>query len=205
MVHAEDAQFHLSTQCAQLNKRKTEGSPGARPATGILTSRGAFAGSARSATGNLLYLSCQARQEPGVPNMSWLHAHFSEQLAFPAIFGFDPTQDDTELRLRHGRVLENGQLNALKEGKRKLVRKQERHAGTGDLEATDATAWRMAGRGQTAFARQRWANRVSFNARAHRACDGLIGHVEVQDFLEVPQLTLPKSDMTTRLPSRRES
>src|SRR5260370_18284511 len=42
------------------------------------------------------------RPERGAPNMSWLHAHFSRDLAFHVIFSFDPQTNGRDLSLRHG-------------------------------------------------------------------------------------------------------
>jgi hypothetical protein len=44
------------------------------------------------------------RPERGKPNMSWLHAHFSKDLAVHAIFGFDQAKNGSELWLAHGYV-----------------------------------------------------------------------------------------------------
>ena len=54
------------------------------------------------------------RPERGAPNMSWLHAHFSRDLAMHAIFSFDP-QPTGELTLAHGYVVDSGKVFGLKD------------------------------------------------------------------------------------------
>ena len=57
------------------------------------------------------------RPERGAPAMSWLHAHFSRDLAIHAILGFDPARDNGRaLWLAHGYVVERGKVFGLKAG-----------------------------------------------------------------------------------------
>lgn len=67
------------------------------------------------------------RPERGKPNMSWLHAHFSKELAVHGIFGFDQSRNGDELWLAHGYVLENGRVFGLKAGTGAVKRPQERY------------------------------------------------------------------------------
>ena len=77
------------------------------------------------------------RPERGKPNMSWLHAHFSPDLAFHAIFGFDERANGTELWLAHGYMLDHGTVYGLKAATGRTERAQERYAESVELELTD--------------------------------------------------------------------
>ena len=143
------------------------------------------------------------RPERGAPNMSWLHAHFSKDLAIHAIFSFDPAGNGTELSLTHGYVVEKGQVFGLKAGTGRTVRKSDRFASTVELELTDKTGrvWRLQAWGLTAFPWQCWANMVAFNVLARWEMNGLVGYGEIQDFFELPQLTRLNASQTTRVAS----
>lgn len=140
------------------------------------------------------------RPERGAPNMSWLHAHFSKDLAIHAIFSFDPEMNGTELSLAHGYVVENGEIFGLKEGRGVTVRTMERYADTIALTLVDRDdrEWRLQGKGLTTFPWQCWPNMIAFNVLAEWQCNGLTGHGEVMDFFEAPQLTKLNSNPATR-------
>lgn len=144
------------------------------------------------------------RPERGKPNMSWLHAHFSKDLAFHGIFGFDPAKNGSELWLAHGYVLEKGEVYGLKAGRGRVERPQERYPERIALELTDRAdrAWKAEGRALTTFPWQCWPNMVSFNSLAEWRMDGRVGHGEVQDFFELPQLNGLNATAATRRPSR---
>lgn len=144
------------------------------------------------------------RPERGKPNMSWLHGHFSEDLAFHGIFGFDPAQNGSELWLAHGYVLERGKVYGLKAGTGRVVRSQERYAERLQLELTDSAGrvWKPEGRALTTFPWQCWPNMVAFNALAQWQLQGQSGYGEVQDFFELPQLNMLNAAEATRRPSR---
>lgn len=142
------------------------------------------------------------RPERGAPNMSWLHAHFSRDLAVHAIFSFDPADNGTRLSLAHGYVLERGQVLGLKAGAGRVQRRPERYAESVELELTDRNdrVWRLQARGCTTFPWQCWANMVSFNVLAQWVCEGQAGWGEIQDFFELPQLNALNAAPATRVP-----
>jgi len=140
------------------------------------------------------------RPERGAPNMSWLHAHFSRDLAFHAIFSFDPRTNGRELSLAHGYVVERGQLVGLKAAHGETSRQRERYARTVNLTLVDSAdrEWRLDAEGLTTFPWQCWPNMVSFNVLGRWRCGNLVGYGEIQDFFEMPQLTALNADPVTR-------
>ncbi len=144
------------------------------------------------------------RPERGKPNMSWLHAHFSKDLAVHAIFGFEDQRNGDELWLAHGYVLENGRVLGLKAGTGRVERPQERYPERLELTVTtsDDRVWRLEGRASTTFPWQCWPNMVSFNSLCEWQMNGLTGHGEVQDFFELPKLNALNSVPATRRESR---
>jgi len=131
------------------------------------------------------------RPERGKPTMSWLHAHFSKDLAMHAIFGFDPAKNGHELWLAHGYVLDRGQVYGLKAGAGRVTRKQERYADALQLDLTDSRGrnWRLNGKGMTTFPWQCWPNMVSFNCLGE------------WDFFELPVLNALNSEPATLVKS----
>lgn len=143
------------------------------------------------------------RPERGAPNMSWLHAHFSRDLAVHAIFSFDPATNGRDLALAHGYVVRTGEVFGLKAASGHTTRTRDRFPDTVELTVTDSsdTTMTLRGEGLTSFPWLCWPNMVSFNALARWTCDGMTGHGEVQDFFELPQLTRLNADPATRIPS----
>jgi hypothetical protein len=154
------------------------------------------------------------RPERNKPNMSWLHAHFSKDLAVHAIFGFDHQRNGEELWLAHGYVMDKGRIRGLKAGTGRVERPQERYPERLQLQVTDVDdrVWHLDGRALTTFPWQCWPNMVSFNALCEWSMRGTLrggdiggtlqGHGEVQDFFELPQLNALNSVDATRRPSR---
>ncbi len=140
------------------------------------------------------------RPERGAPNMSWLHAHFSRDLAIHVIFSFDPLRNGTELQLAHGYVVENGAIFGLKQGSGKTRRRVERYADRVELDLVDSAdrEWKLTGRGLTRFPWQCWPQMVAFNVLAEWQCNGLTGHGEIMDFFEAPQLSALNAHEDTR-------
>jgi hypothetical protein len=143
------------------------------------------------------------RPERGAPNMSWLHAHFSKDLAFHVIFSFDPRTNGRDLSLAHGYVVERGQIFGLKAARGTTKRTRERYADTVDLVLVDSAdrEWKLSAQGLTSFPWQCWPNMVSFNVLGRWQCGSLIGYGEIQDFFEMPQLTALNADAATRVPA----
>lgn len=140
------------------------------------------------------------RPERGAPNMSWLHAHFSKDLAIHAIFSFDPSRNGTDLALTHGYVAEKGEIYGLKEGTGVTARRIERYADTVELRLVDKDdrEWRLTGKGLTTFPWMCWPNMIAFNVLAEWQCNGMTGHGEVMDFFEGPQLTKLNANSKSR-------
>lgn len=143
------------------------------------------------------------RPERGAPNMSWLHAHFSEDLAIHGIFSFDPQTNGTTLSLAHGYVLEKGKVFGLKRGRGQVARQPERYAQRVELELTDSTdrVWRPKAHGLTAFPWQCWPNMVAFNVLGKWECGRLEGYGEIMDFFELPQLNALNGEPKTHVAS----
>ncbi len=138
------------------------------------------------------------RPERGAPNMSWLHAHFSRDLAMHAIFSFDPTTNGRLLKLAHGYVVEHGKVFGLREAHGETLR--ERYAESVQLVLVDSAdrEWNLSAEGLTTFPWQCWPNMVSFNVLGRWRCGNLVGYGEIQDFFEMPQLTALNADPATR-------
>jgi hypothetical protein len=145
------------------------------------------------------------RPERGGPPMSWLHAHFSKDLAVHAIFGFDPTQDNgRELWLAHGYVLERGKVFGLKAATGQTQRRQERYPDSVTLQLTDVAnrSWELRGKALTTFPWLFVPNNVGFNSLLEWTCNGQKGYGEAMDFVELPSLTALNSDPATLRASR---
>jgi hypothetical protein len=131
------------------------------------------------------------RAERGGPNMSWLHAHFSDDYAIHAIFSFDETTAGRELTLMHGYALRDGKVSGLAAGTGVTVRDEEFFARTVEFTVLDADGneHHVVGRGMTRFPWQCWPNMVGFNVLAQWHSAGLTGYGEIQDFVDVTRLT----------------
>jgi hypothetical protein len=131
------------------------------------------------------------RAERGGPNMSWLHAHFSDDYALHAIFAFDEATGGRDLALMHGYVLRAGTVAGLARGSGITIRDGEFYARAIELDVVDADGGRhhLTGRGLTRFPWQAWPNMVGFNVLAQWESDGLTGYGEVQDFVDLTRLT----------------
>ena len=141
------------------------------------------------------------RPERGAPNMSWLHAHFSRDLAMHAIFSFDPEANGISLSLAHGYVVERGKIFGLKEahGRRSAASVMPRPSTSSSSTAPTANG-SLSAEGLTTFPWQCWPNMVSFNVLGRWRCGDLVGYGEIQDFFEMPQLTALNAAPATRAP-----
>ena len=140
------------------------------------------------------------RPERGAPPMSWLHGHFSKDLAFHAIFGFDPEKGAEDLWLAHGYVLEKGKVYGLKAGRGRVERRQEWYAEHMALELTDSAGrvWTPQARALTTFPWFWEPNTITYNPLCEWTLNGLTGHGEVMEFMELPQITALNSNPATR-------
>tara|TARA_R110002094_G_C4903603_1_gene210470 strand:- start:761 stop:1597 length:837 start_codon:yes stop_codon:yes gene_type:complete len=131
------------------------------------------------------------RPERGAPAMSWLHAHFSQDFAIHAIFGFDPARENgRDLWLAHGYVLDRGKVFGLKAGTGQAVRNQERYPETVALRLTDSDdrVWNLNGRALTTMPWIYVPNSIGFNTLSEWTCAEQRGYGEIMDFIELPVL-----------------
>jgi hypothetical protein len=131
------------------------------------------------------------RAERGGPNMSWLHAHFSDDYAMHAIFSFDETAAGRDLTLMHGYVLRDGEALGLVSGQGTTIRDADFYARTVELTLLDVAGneHRFTARGMTRFPWQCWPNMVGFNVLAEWQSAGATGYGEIQDFVDLTRLT----------------
>ncbi|MDV8070721.1 hypothetical protein R4P64_29765 [Rhodococcus sp. IEGM 1366] len=127
------------------------------------------------------------RSEHQGHTMSWLHAHFSKDLAFHGIFDFDPSggpDAPTELTLEHGYIVDHGQLRGLASGRGRTVR-QGFFAKTVELELVDGDGreYSLTGLGRTSFPWQAGPGTVGYNVLAEWRHNGQEGWGEIQDFI----------------------
>jgi hypothetical protein len=144
------------------------------------------------------------RPERGKPNMSWLHAHFSDQLAMHAILSYDWEKDGgSELLLNHGYVLADGKVLGLKRGRGTAHRLTERYAERIELELTDRNdrVWRFESEALTLFPWNPWPNMLGYNVLARWQCEGQSGYGEIQDLTEIPPMTRLNADPRTAVAS----
>lgn len=132
-------------------------------------------------------------------NMSWLHAHFSKDLAIHAIFDFDHTGGPdavTDAPVVHGYVLDHGEVFGLASGHSRTVR-EGYYAKSVEIEVVDSAGrtWKLSGAGRTSFPWQAGPGTVGFNVLAEWRCGELRGWGEIQDFVGPQNLTA----MYTRL------
>ncbi|MGT2476614.1 DUF7064 domain-containing protein [Paraburkholderia terrae] len=145
------------------------------------------------------------RPERGAPNMSWLHAHFSERFAVHAIFSFDENEGGKTLSLSHGYVLQDGKVYGLKAGTGNTIRVHDRYPEHIQLAVTDSAdrTWELQGDATTTFPWQCWPNMVAFNTLTRWRCQGETGYGEVMDFFEVPSLTRLNSEQVPSVSDNR--
>jgi hypothetical protein len=135
----------------------------------------------------------RGQQPPATPNMSWLHAHFGEDLAIHATMLFDQRRGGTDLELDYGYVLAGGTVHGLRGGSGTVERDDDLFARRINLELTDTSGatHRLTGRALTRFLWPTWHNMMACTAMIgwqHRDQPGRRGHGEVQDFFEIPTL-----------------
>ena len=137
----------------------------------------------------------RGQQLSATPNMSWLHAHFGEDLAIHATMLFDQRRGGTDLELRYGYVLSNGAVHGLLGGSGTVERDDYLFARRLKLELTDTTGatHRLSGQALTRLLWPTWPNMMACTALLgwqHHDQPGRPGHGEVQDFFEIPTLQL---------------
>lgn len=131
------------------------------------------------------------RPERHRSSLSWLHAHFSEDLAIHAMLAYSPGDRAAHMTLTHGYVLDHGSVYGLTGGTGSTSHDGWYPAGK-DLTLTDIRGkeWRLRGTGRTTFPLQAWPDIVFFNALMDWTDqDGNTGVGETMDFYAVADLT----------------
>jgi hypothetical protein len=133
------------------------------------------------------------RPERSATPMSWLGAHFSPSFAIKGIFDFDPGVDpngESELRLTHGYVLEDGKAFGLKRGSGRSTRRDFCPVAT-SITVVDSLdrEWTAEGTAATSFPWTAWPDVVGFDVLHDWTCGEQRGLGEAMDFLGNAQLT----------------
>ncbi|TQL51346.1 DUF7064 domain-containing protein [Ornithinicoccus hortensis] len=136
------------------------------------------------------------RQERQSSVMSWMHAHFSEDLAVHGIFSFDPqlgSNAETPLSLSHGYVMDHGKVLGLTAGSG-TSRRAKFYPEEITIQVTDETGRTLdlVGQAQTTFPWQAWPGTVGHNVLARWSSPQLPGQTgwgESMDFIGLEELT----------------
>lgn len=139
------------------------------------------------------------RQERQTTVMSWMHAHFSRDLAVHGIFDFDADlgpDASGALRLTHGYVLDHGTAYGLKAG-RGTSQRSGFYPERIEVEVTDERdrTFTLSGDARTTFPWQAWPGTVGHNVLATWTMDGQTGWGESMDFIGLQQLCAVYSGM----------
>ena len=131
------------------------------------------------------------RPERHRTTLTWVNAHFSEDLVLHALCDFDAATGGRELRFTHGYVLEGGRRRGLAGG-----RGATRRRGwfpeevTLELRDRDGREWSLRGEARTSFPWLMWPDVVGFNPLlAWEEAGGRRGHGEVYDVVGLHDLT----------------
>lgn len=131
------------------------------------------------------------RPERHRSSLSWLHAHFSENLAIHAMLAYDPGDRAATMTLTHGYVLDDGAVYGMTGGSGTTTH-DGWYPATKSLVLTDRRGkeWRLEGRARTSFPLQAWPDIVFFNALMDwTEAGGRTAVGEVMDFYAVCDLT----------------
>lgn len=132
------------------------------------------------------------RAERQTSRLSWMHAHFSPDLAVHGLFDFStdagPDQPST-LTMTHGYVLDKGVVRGLKAGGGTTWRSNLYPAAI-QLSVTDTAdhSWELEGSALTSFPWQAWPGTVGHNALLRWTCEGRTGYGECMDFVGLGEL-----------------
>jgi hypothetical protein len=152
-----------------------------------------------SVRGRTLPIDCVAtmdhswgvRAERQTSRLSWLHAHFGEDLVVHGLFDFDTSNGpdgESPLRLTHGYLVEHGELHGLSGG-HGVTRRRGLYPQRIDLEvsAGDRTV-AVSGEALTSFPWQSQPGVVGHNALLRWTAEGRTGFGECMDFIGLGEL-----------------
>jgi hypothetical protein len=130
------------------------------------------------------------RPEVGLPNMSWFHAHFGEDLAVHCIFPCEPSDFASYGSLAHGYVLENGKVYGLATG-RGTARRESGQQMTMAIEVTDVRGrtFELNGHAIATYPWVPWPAVVAFHSLNEWWLGGRRGYGECMDVFDVAGLT----------------
>ena len=132
------------------------------------------------------------RAERSTSRLSWLHAHFSRDLAVHVVGDFSTSggpEEPSELQITHGYVLDHGVVRGIKAGKGTTWRSGF-HPSAIELEVTDAgdQTWHLEGTALTTFPWQAWPGTVGHNSLLRWSHEGSTGYGECMDFIGLGEL-----------------
>jgi hypothetical protein len=130
------------------------------------------------------------RPEVGLPNMSWFHAHFGEELGLHCIFPCEPSDFAQYGALAHGYVLDRGELYGLVSG-HGTARRENVQQMTMAIEVTDVRGrtFKLDGHAIATYPWIPWPGTCAFHSLNEWTLDGRIGHGECMDVFDVAELT----------------
>lgn len=130
------------------------------------------------------------RPERHRTTLSWLNAHFSDDLVIHALCDFDAASGGTELRFTHGYLLTDGELVGLAGGKG-TTRRQGWFPEEILLEVRDPAGreWTLHGEARTSFPWYMWPDAVAFNALVEWDLAGRSGFGQAYDCIGLYDLT----------------
>lgn len=132
------------------------------------------------------------RAERQTSRMSWMHAHFSRDLAIHVISDFttDGGPDaPSRLTATHGYVLDHGTVYGIKAGTATSWR-ADFYPQAIALSVTDSAdrTWELQGSALTTFPWQAWPGTVGHNVLLRWVMDGQVGYGECMDFIGLGEL-----------------
>jgi hypothetical protein len=132
------------------------------------------------------------RQERQTSRMSWLHAHFSGDLAIHAILDFDTEAGPdgaSPLTMTHGYVMDHGKAVGLKGGSG-VSERRGLYADTVRLQLTDVQDrdWELEGKAMTNFPWLAWPGTVGHNCLLRWRLGDATGFGETMDFIGLQEL-----------------
>jgi hypothetical protein len=132
------------------------------------------------------------RPERGTSNMTWMHAHFGEDLAMHAIVGFDTEDRGAKLRVMNGYLLDNGSAHGLISGEGRATRSNGWFTDAMTMEVTDRRGQELVitGEAVSSFPWAAWPNVIVFNSLLRwREQGGREGYGETQDVVSLKTMT----------------